>query len=169
MSDLLIRMKKHADGAASLTCVRADGTSTWQTPKGAQGFFFAQHDLTHYAVETVLRSRQGFYGLLADGWNVTDFGAPWPKGPMPPEALIPELIVGFLDMERASGHRWTAADCNEKARLYAESHGTDTAFQLSDDELIRIRQKRAELFARWDEVPAGETLELEFNRAAFAV
>ena len=124
MVDLTIRMKKHAGGAASLTCVRADGTSTWQTPKGAQGHFFAQHDLTHYAVETALGCRRGFYGLLADGWNITDFGAPWPRGPMPANALAPELIVGFLDAERASGQRWTAAECNEKARLYAETHGT---------------------------------------------
>ena len=87
MNDLLIRMKKHPDGRASLTCVRADGTSTWQTPKAAQGHFFAQHDLTHYAVETILGCRQGFYGLLADGWNITDFGVPWPRGPMPAEAL----------------------------------------------------------------------------------
>ena len=160
MSNLVIRMKKHADGSASLTCVRSDGTSTWQTPKGAQGFFFAQHDLTHYAVETVLGSRLGFYGLLASGWNITDFGAPWPRGPMPAEALVPELIVGFLDMERASGQRWTAAECNEKARLYAESHKSDLRLTITDEQLIQIRKKRSELFAQWDEVPAGATMEL---------
>jgi hypothetical protein len=168
MADLIVRMKKHPDGAASLMCVRTDGTNTWQTPKGAQGFFFAQHDLTHYAVETVLGCRQGFYGLLADGWNITDFGAPWPKGPMPAAALVPELIVGFLDMERASGQRWTAAECNEKARLYAESNGTAIPFALSDEDLIQIRKKRSELFAQWDEVAPGATLELAFDRAVFA-
>src|SRR5256885_1322175 len=168
MTDLIIRMKKHADGAASLNCLRADGTSTWQTPKGARGLFFAQHDLTHYAVETVLGCRQGFYGLLADGWNITDFGAPWPRGPMPPDALIPELIVGFLDMERASGQRWTAADCIERARLYGETHGIVAPLAVTDEELTQIRAKRSELFAQWNDIAAGATLELEFDRTVFA-
>src|SRR5436853_7103438 len=120
MSDLVIRIKKNTDGSAALTCTRADGTVTWQRQQGVQGRFFPRHDLTHYAVETVLGHRRGFYGLVAEGWNLTDFGYPWPRGRMPPDMDPSELIVGFLDGERASGTRWNAEDFNEKARLYNE-------------------------------------------------
>jgi len=54
---MLIRIKKKTDGAAALSCVRPDGTVTWQRQDGLQGRFFPLHDLTHYAVETVLDFR----------------------------------------------------------------------------------------------------------------
>ena len=104
--DLTIEIKKRNDGTSAFRCTRRDGTVTWQHHRGRQGVFFPLHDLTHYAVETVLGHGQAFYGLVADGWALDDFGKPWPRGPLPPEALDVELIVGFLDTERASGTRW---------------------------------------------------------------
>ena len=164
MAALTIRIKKHRDGTAALTCTRADGTATWQRQLGAQARFFPRHDLTHYAVETVLGHRRGFYGLVAEGWDLADFGTPWPRGPIPADAEPAELIVGFLDLERASGERWTAADLNAKIALHYQARGTfGTAPAITDDELARIRQLRSELFARWDSVPEGEALELMFR------
>ena len=96
MAELVIRIKKKTDGDAVLSCVRADGSVTWQRQEGPHARFFPLHDLTHYAVETVLRHRRGFYGLVADGWDFTDFGAPWPKGPIPPDMDPSESIVGLL-------------------------------------------------------------------------
>src|SRR5262245_47035677 len=125
MPSLTIRIKKTSDGEAALTCTRADGTVTWQRQHGGQARFFPRHDLTHYAVETVLRHRRGFYGLVAEGWDLTDFGTPWPRGPIPADADPSELIVGFLDAERASGAEWSAADLTEKAAQYFASHGVD--------------------------------------------
>ena len=163
MAGLTIRIKKQTDGSAALSCTRADGTVTWQRQLGAQGRFFPLHDLTHYAVETVLGFRKGFFGMVADGWDITDFGAPWPRGRLPEDIDPAELIVGFLDTERASGTRWTAADFNDKAASYfrdMELGGAPPT--LTDDDLARIRHRRAELFALWDAVPAGESLELTF-------
>ena len=66
MAELLIQLTKRPDGGAVLRCVRGDGTVTWQRHEGAHGRFFPLHDLTHYAVETTLGFRSGFYGLIAD-------------------------------------------------------------------------------------------------------
>lgn len=159
---LTICIKKKSDGAAALSCRRADGSVTWQRQEGQQGRFFPLHDLTHYAVETVLRIDRAFYGLVSAGWNLTDFGPPWPRGPMPPDALAAELIVGFLDTERAGGVRWTAGDFNDKAALYHASRGGALFLEVSDADLDRIRAVRQELFDRWDALPAGATLELPF-------
>src|SRR5436189_742440 len=122
---ITIRIKKNPDGRTSLSCTRADGTTTWQRQEGGQAAFFPRHDLTHYAVETVLAHRLGFYALVAQGWDLSDFGTPWPRGPMPAEALIPEMIVGLLDAERASGDRLRADDFDEKLRLRFDVLGTD--------------------------------------------
>jgi hypothetical protein len=51
-------------------------------------------------VETTLSYAHGFYGLIADGWEIADFAAPWPRGPVPHDALEVELIVGFFESER---------------------------------------------------------------------
>src|SRR3989454_11044850 len=123
MNDLVIHMKKKADGSAALSCRRADGSVTWQRQDGQQGRFFPRHDLTHYAVETILGHLRGFYGLVAEGWDLTDFGQPWPKGPLPVEALASELIVGFLDRERAAGVEWSASDFNASAETFCAQRG----------------------------------------------
>lgn len=163
VSALVIRMKKKPDGSAALSCRRADGSVTWQRQDGGQGRFFPLHDLTHYAVETVLGCRRGFFGLVMDGWDLTDFGAPWPRGPIPADAQPAELIVGFFDLERAAGTEWTAEQFNAAAAAYHAQHGVPGACVLSDDDLRRIRDARRGLFARWNALPRGESLELRFG------
>src|SRR2546428_1320949 len=164
MNDLVIHLKKKTDGSAALSCQRADGLGTWHRQDGQQGRFFPRHDLTHYAVETVLGHPRGFYGLVAEGWNLVDFGKPWPKGPLPVEALASELIVGFLDRERAAGVEWSASDFNASAETFCAQRGLPSAGVVTDDELRRIRDKRRELFAEWAALPAGAILEVRITQ-----
>lgn len=111
MPGLTVRIKRHPDGSASLTCTRADGTTTWQRQRGGYGLVFPSHDLTHFAVESTLGYAHGFYGLIADGWDIDDFAAPWPRGPISHEALEAELIVGFFDTERRE-----SSECVKRVR-----------------------------------------------------
>jgi hypothetical protein len=163
MPELLIRIKKKNDGDAALSCVRGDGSVTWQRQEGDLGRFFPLHDLTHYAVETVLGHRRGFYGLVADGWDLNDFGAPWPKGPIPADMDPSEAIVGLLDAERYQGMRMSMNDLRAVNHGVAMRSATDG---LTDVDLERVRARRAELFALWEALPRGETLELPFDRTA---
>ena len=160
---LLIRIKKNPDGRSSLSCTRADGSTTWQSMKNAQAAFFPRHDLTHYAVETVLGHPRGFYGMVAAGWDLTDFGTPWPRGPMPKESVLSEMIVGFLDLERASGELARVDDVNQRLREFSTENGLAEPAVLTDDDLQAVRQKRGELFAMWDAVEPGNALELAFE------
>ncbi len=165
--ELLIRIKKNPDGSAALTCVRRDGTSTWQRQLGKVGLVFPPHDLTHYAVETTLGYRRGFFGLVADGWQIDDFAAPWPRGPLPVDALEVETIVGFFDMERLSGAEMPAVDFNEHAARFVAGRRAGAAAPiqpLDDGELARVRAVRDELLTRWLAIDAGATMELPFTR-----
>jgi len=167
-SPLVIRIKKGADGRTSLSCTRADGTTTWQRQQGAQASFFPRHDLTHYAVETVLGHRRGFYGLVAAGWDLADFGTPWPRGKLPKDANLSEMVVGFFDRERASGQMGTAEELNEHLSAYCDENGLPAPDKLTESGLSRVRQKRGELFARWETIEPGEALELLFDPASLA-
>jgi hypothetical protein len=163
MAAMTIRFKKNRDGSVAFTCARPDGTATWQRNEGGNAHFFAYHDLTHYAVETELGHQRGFFGLVAEGWDLADFGSPWPRGPIPADADPSELIVGFLDGERAMGQALTGAQLAEQTATFFASRGIDAdPPALTDADLARIRARRAELFARWQALPPGETLELEF-------
>ena len=82
-----VQITKKADGSGVLRCVRADGSVTWQKQPDRHAAFFALHDLTHFAVETTLGYRQGFFGLVAEGWDFEDTGGKGARGPLPPEAV----------------------------------------------------------------------------------
>ena len=167
MADLLIRIKKKTDGSAALTCIRPDGSTTWQRQEGQLGRFFPLHDLTHYAVETVLGFQRAFYGLLAEGWDLTDFGTGGSRGEIPDEAGLAELVVGYFDLKRMSGERATADEMNDRIRSFRADRGlAPTSFRATNEQIARIRELRADLFARWKVVPPGEALELSFHRAA---
>jgi len=163
---MVIRIKKGADGRTSLSCTRADGTSTWQRQEGAQASFFPRHDLTHYAVETVLGQRRGFYGLVAGGWDLSDFGTPWPRGKLPKDANLSEIIVGFFDRERASGEMGTAEELNAELAAYCGENDLPAPDAFTEEHLWLVRQKRGDLFTRWEAVELGGALELSFDPAA---
>ena len=162
---IVIRIKKGKDGRTALSCTRADGTTTWQRQEGAQATFFPKHDLTHYAVETALGHRQGFYGLVSAGWDFSDFGNPWPRGRLPVQASISEMIVGMLDMERRMGERVTVQELNQKLAEYAVETSLPQQLEITEEDLARVRAKRAEMFAKWEAVQPGDALEIPFEGA----
>src|SRR3982751_5238079 len=106
---MIIQLKKGRDGPAKLACVRADGTRTW----GKEHPFFPVHDLTHCAVESVLRLDQAFFGLIAKGWEIDDFAKPGASRRMPFQAIVAEHVVAAFDRERALPLPLTAGELNE--------------------------------------------------------
>jgi hypothetical protein len=165
MPDLTIRIKKKTDGSAALSCTRADGSVTWQRQEGHLGRFFPLHDLTHYCVESVLGFDRGFYGLLAEGWDISDFGKPENRGQDFSQAGLVEVVVGMFDLERMSGERGDADDLAAKITSYYESRDLPRPdIVVTQTQIDDVRALRANLFECWRELPAGEAMELEFNR-----
>ena len=164
MPHVRILITRHGDGGSVLRCERADGTVTWQRLSGPQAAFFPMHDLTHFAVETVLGATRGFFGLISAGWDVADTTGKGARGPLPAEAMAIERIVGFLDVERGTGGAWSAEEFNEQMRkATARSDRVDQFRALTAEELSRIRTRRRELFGEWNRLAPGATMELMFD------
>jgi hypothetical protein len=159
---LRIQITKRPDGNGVLRCVRADGSVTWQKQE-RHAAFFALHDLTHFAVESTLGFRRGFYGLIAEGWDVEDTTGKGARGPLPDEAVEVEVLVGSLDAERAGGATWSADEFNDCTALAASNSSRPTPRRLTDQDLARVRARRDELFAEWFATPVGGTLELSYE------
>ena len=118
-----------------------------------------------HSVETTFGYTQGFFGLVADGWEISDFAKPWPHGPIPQEAQEVELLVGLLDMQRRMFADWNTEELLEQGRLYVASRGDRASLpSLTDESLARVKQLRADVFAGWAAIEPGETLELLFQR-----
>lgn len=95
---------KKGNAKNSITCKREDGTSTWTE---ADAFMIA-HDLTHYVVETVFSMKNGFYGLLDSGLDITDFEKKQKITPrdIPKEAITAETLVNLFLTEKNTAKHW---------------------------------------------------------------
>jgi hypothetical protein len=162
MPEIILQFTKRKDGGALLRCIRADGSATWQRQDDNRAAFFPLHDLTHYAVETELDFGRGFYGLIADGWDIADTTGNGARGPLPDETIEVEYIVGSLSAERSSASVCMAEEFNHLAAVYAKTRGRPEPRPLTDAELIRVRSRMDELFARWRALALSDTLELTF-------
>jgi hypothetical protein len=153
---LHIEISKRADGAGVLRCTRDDGSITWQK-QAKHGAHFALHDLTHYAVETALGYRRGFFGLIAEGWEVDDTTGKGTRGPLPAEAVEVEQIVGLFDSERGSGMLWTTEEFSQFGPR-----------SLTGADIASVRALRSKLFEQWSAIVPGHNLELKFERLTAA-
>ena len=159
---VIIEFTKRKDGNTVLRCVRGDGSSTWQRNDDEHGRFFPLHDLTHYAVETELGYRQGFFGLIAEGWDIDETTGKGARGGLPDEALEVEHFVSSFTAEWNSHANWSAADFNEQAAAFAKMKRLPEPRSLGEQELKQVRSRFVNLAARWRDLPEGETLRLEF-------
>src|SRR5262245_44401892 len=166
--ELRVRFTKRADGAVVLQCVRKDGSATWQR-HDKQAVFFSFHDLSHFAVETILGFSRGFYGLLADGWDIRDTTGKGTRGRLPPEAIFVEHVVGLLERERAGGAmQLSAVEFNAQMEQLLATDHLQAGRTFSDPELAAVRQRIEMLHGEWAVIPPGSTLELSFDRGGEA-
>ena len=155
---LRIELKKGRDSRPTLVCIRSDGSRTWS----AVHAHFPVHDITHFAVESVLGFSQAFFGLIAAGWSIDEFAERGAAARMPAEALIAELVVGLLDQERASEQLLRADDLNLILNQALLARGWDPFRPILDQELGTIRKLRGELQTAWSGLDSGQAITMEF-------
>jgi hypothetical protein len=153
---LQIEFKKGRDKDI-LVCTRSNGSSTWmQTDR-----FFTVHDLAHYVVEKTLNFKQGFYGLIESGINITDFEDKQKFKPreMPLEAAYAENLVGLL-MTELSDERWTT-DFQQTFNDICTQFG-HPQMEIEQSTLTLLRSELRELIDHWKSLPVQKTLLLNF-------
>ena len=163
---LRIRFERQSDGSVVFRCTRADGTSTWQKHGAKSAMFFPFHDLTHYAVESVFAFRRGFYGLIAEGWEIADTGGKGARGRLPDEAILVEHMVGLFDTERVGGASpLTADEFNGILADLASSDRISSPPAVTDAQLTAVRARISELHDKLAALQPGKSLELSFDSA----
>lgn len=147
-------------------CTRADGTSTWQKHAGKSAMFFPFHDLTHFAVESTFGFRQGFYGLISEGWDIADTGGKGARGRLSPEAIVVEQMVGLFDRERVGGApALTAKEFNGILQELVDSGNITSPPVVTEDQLQTVRARLSELYDTLSSLQPGSAMELDFGPA----
>lgn len=159
---------KRADGLASLRCVRNDGSETWSSTKQPA---MVIHDLIHYVVETELGLHRAFYGLVAEGYDISSFSQPGSQRPealqparLPKEAHQAEILVGLLQTERSDGVEYPRFAATLVKVCILKNVPPPS---LSDTTLDNIRTRTTQLWHQWQALTEEETLSLEFNPDSF--
>jgi hypothetical protein len=160
---LCFQLKKRPDAKALLVLVRADGTFTSGAVGPASGYGPA-HDLAHYVVESTLGLSQGFLGLVASGWEITDFEVKGTAKRLPVEALLAEAAAGELSRQEMMQQYSTAEEFVWALGLVMEQMGHPASSVLPIDEatFARMKERLVALRNEWWTVEPGRTMELVF-------
>ena len=159
---MIIRFTKGKKGKPdTLACLRQDGTSTWEPSQVG-----VRHDLIHYAVETVLGYKDAFFGLVARGRDISDFGTKnGKKDTYTAQEAWAEHIVGLLQWPSVAGGPALSPaeflDMLTSAQTPAASGAP--VHTITTEQVVQIRSLVDSLHARWAALPPAETLEMQFT------
>jgi hypothetical protein len=156
---LAIRIQKGRDGPDVLACTRSDGTRTWQRLQRG----IPIHDLTHFAVEKVLGLRDGFFGLIGRGSDITAFAQAEKRDELPPAAAWEEYVVSLLLTELSDGIERDAGEFDMTLSAMLAGRAEPARRTIAGDELASIRALVRELAARWRGLEPGGAIALELE------
>ena len=167
MPDLLFRIKKRRDADAMLVLIRDDGSTTTSAIGRPDGYG-PVHDLCHYVIESTLGFSEGFLGLVASGWEVSDFEVKGAVHRLPVHAFLAESAAGELSRQAMMWQYSSAADFVWALKTIMRNGKQDEAVVPEIDEATfeTMRSRLLELRAQWNEIPLGGTLELRFHASA---
>jgi len=110
-----------------------------------------------------LRLSNAFFGLVAQGWDITRLTDRDVRAILPPEGLWTEFVVGLVQTERLATEPLSVADFNDLLEKEKENFGLKYDRQLTDDELLRIRQIFLEKYSEWRALKPGESMSMNFG------
>lgn len=152
-----ILFTKTGSGEDVLSCKRKDGSVTWVHVSK----FFILHDLCHYAVEKSLSLKQAFFGMLAEGTDITEFELPKEQRPfeLTPEALFAEHLVNLLVID------YTQGKMENLLEIFRETYddASNLLHLINEIKLEDVRKNYAMLVQQWQATPERESLKLIFE------
>ncbi len=161
---MLITLKKQFAKPSILTIVRNDGSVTWsKLHRGLE-----THDLAHFAVESTLNFSNAFYGIINEGYQISDFELPKNKRPfavhpenLHQDAIITEHIVNLLEVEFLnSGFN---SNFIEELKDILTHNNLPFPRNLNAETLKVIRNTYHDLYNKWLLLSDDEELKIEFT------
>ena len=156
---MLIRMTKNTGKRHVIKYIRDNGTETWMHADD----FFVRHDLSHYAIESVLQYRTAFNGMLNGGMDIKDFEDKEKRERLQvtDEAWYAENLANLFLAEIAQG---PFEDFNTvQQQAFTNFNQQYIPVTLSHANIAAIRLLLRRLLQQWAELKEGQTMELIFS------
>ena len=139
-------------GRHRLHCVRSDGSHS----QAAAGPDLPHHDLAHYVAERTMRLKAGFFGAIAAGRSIDELSDPAVIRTLPREAWDAEILARTLQG-------------TDNGTVKPEDFITSVTLErgaplvgLDQEKVALMTSEFDALLKRWQEVPEGGALELEW-------
>lgn len=157
---LTIQFHKKSEKSIILKCIREDNSVTWSKLHPNTEY----HDLAHIAIEETLCFKNAFFGMIANGINISDFELPEQQKPealkgvhLPKESLITEHLVNLLTIEHFNATS-TFDFINQTQEILAQNKLPFPSI-LTEETLTNIRKNYTDLITSWTAIHYGEYLE----------
>jgi hypothetical protein len=156
---MLFQLTKNTGKPHIIKYIRDNGTSTWMYSDD----FFVQHDLSHYAIEKTMGYKTAFNGMLNSGMDIKDFENREKRMAMnvTAESFYAENLANLFLMEVVQG------DFEDFNAVQQQASGTSQqkfpVMALPAETINQVRSYLRQLLQQWNELPAGETMELIFS------
>lgn len=152
----------HKAGRTRMLCRRADGSVT----SADLGPSLPGHDLAHFIVERTFRLPSGFFVNVAQGYSLRQLSDAATIRSLGAEPYVAEVLARALG-ELSTG----ACSCEQFPHRVAtelEAMGLAVPAGVTPQSAERMLAELGMLIRRFGELPAGESLELEFEPPAQA-
>lgn len=157
---MIIRLKRLNPTHHRLTIVRSDGSSDSVELETRS---YLTHDLIHLAFEETAGLKEGFWGRLASGASIEQLNTvdQFAHGSLPrtPSEII-EVVVGGM-----TGYvlgRAQVQEVFEGLEALILAYGLELPAYVSQDVLVRTRDRYRSLLGMWNSCPFEEELEFTF-------
>ena len=156
---MIIRLYKGDSSPDRAECVRGDGSRT-ETELSSNCVY---HDLAHFAVESRMGFRDGYWGKIADGFDFSAYSLPDEKRPVKisEEGYHAEYLATLVQTAASSGG-WNDAYEN-MLRTASQSAGLPFPDSLPTKKRDAIVDYTKMLYQQWDWLPVNSALELHFR------
>ena len=148
-----IRLTKISDQRHALALVRADGSRETVELVTREALF---HDLLHFAVESTLPTRDGFWGTLASGKTMTDLNDRTGESVQQNADTLyrVERIVGVM----SSVVGMPADQAFARLAWFSETQGQKPPEWCTPTFVAEVCELMRQLQGRWRATPYGESM-----------
>ena len=153
-----IRFTKGRDKPGIFTCTRKDGSLAWSSVN----YYQIEHNFTHYAVETILAIKDGYYGLISAGLGVEDYDHHIKEGSKASLSVKNiERLCYLLDKEIKEDR--TNAYFNQALADICRSHGDEPPEPIESIKLAAIRKTIKRLRETWGQLEPNHSIVLYYT------
>lgn len=156
---MLLQLTKNTGKPHIIKYIRDNGTETWMY--GDE--FFVRHDLSHYAIETVLSYTTAFIGMLNRGMDIKDFENREKRKAIlvTEEAFYTENMANLFLTEILQDEFDDFNSVQQQA--FGVFGDKFPAITLPAGAIDQVRLRLRQLLDQWNELPEDATMELQFS------